>query len=241
MLPLMSEQEYRYRFPSEQAISFLQIENQLMCSRYSRMTWDNIIDLLLTINKPAANDPQACSMDNTNMTASRASGVEQMEYQVTDVRPPISAAGSEMVNQRQMLADKSETCSNPISGPLSGFSSYKNTTLVARNREESQDQQDLTSNHNSSVMKFSKYEKYTKHLENMNRTHKEARTLIHTRNNSLMNSRRNSISGQRTIQNTPRDTRDEQGLNGPQINFAQLNESDAQKLFRSGDHARQML
>ena len=78
-------------------------------------------------------------MDNTNMTASRASGVEPMEYQVTDVRPPISAAGSEMVNQRQMLADKSDTCSNPISGPLSGISSYKNTTVMARNREESQD------------------------------------------------------------------------------------------------------
>jgi hypothetical protein len=51
MLPLMSEQEYQYRFPSEQAISFIQIENKLMCSKYTKMTWDNIIDLLLTIQK----------------------------------------------------------------------------------------------------------------------------------------------------------------------------------------------
>ena len=49
MLPLMSEQEYKYRFPSELAISFMQIENKLMCSKFSKMTWDNIIDLLLTI------------------------------------------------------------------------------------------------------------------------------------------------------------------------------------------------
>ena len=59
MLPLMSEQEYRYRFPSEQAISFIQIENKLMCSRHTKMTWDNIIDLLLTIQKsPETEDPE---------------------------------------------------------------------------------------------------------------------------------------------------------------------------------------
>lgn len=104
------------------------------------MTWDNIIDLLLTINKRNENDHYACSMDNTNMSAgSRGSGVQHPEYQVTDVRPPISAAGSEMVGQRQLLVDKSDTCSNPISGPLSGFSSYKNTTVMAQNKEESQD------------------------------------------------------------------------------------------------------
>jgi hypothetical protein len=50
LLPLVSPEEYNYRFPSEQAISFIQLENQLMCSPNSQLTWDNLIDLLLIVH-----------------------------------------------------------------------------------------------------------------------------------------------------------------------------------------------
>lgn len=47
----MSPQEYAYRFKNEQAISYQQVENCLMCSPQTKLTWDTIIDLLLNVNQ----------------------------------------------------------------------------------------------------------------------------------------------------------------------------------------------
>lgn len=50
LLPLISHEEYSYRFRSEQAISYLQIETLLKTSPLINLSWDQIIDILLNIN-----------------------------------------------------------------------------------------------------------------------------------------------------------------------------------------------
>ena len=54
MLPLLSQTEYNYRFPSEASITFIELENQLMCQQNQFITWDSIIDVLLLINFQSA-------------------------------------------------------------------------------------------------------------------------------------------------------------------------------------------
>lgn len=51
LLPLVSIEEYKQRFKNEQAISFLQIENSVMCCPLTHLSWDSIIDLLLNVNQ----------------------------------------------------------------------------------------------------------------------------------------------------------------------------------------------
>ena len=51
MLPLISKEEYEYRHPGEQAISYQQIETQLLCCPHSLLTWDNLIDLIFQCNR----------------------------------------------------------------------------------------------------------------------------------------------------------------------------------------------
>lgn len=50
LLPLMSEVEYNYRYPSDKAIRFNEMENNIMCCQSQYLTWDAIIDILLMIN-----------------------------------------------------------------------------------------------------------------------------------------------------------------------------------------------
>ena len=49
LLPLMSKEEYMFRFPNERAISMSQVENQLMCSFNSIISFDEIIDEIMGI------------------------------------------------------------------------------------------------------------------------------------------------------------------------------------------------
>ena len=49
LLPLMMEEEYSLKFPNEKAISVLQVENQMMCSRNAVISWDQIIDEIMSI------------------------------------------------------------------------------------------------------------------------------------------------------------------------------------------------
>lgn len=50
LLPLISEKEYEYRYPSEKGISFEQVYNHFMACSYRELTWDKIIELLVIIN-----------------------------------------------------------------------------------------------------------------------------------------------------------------------------------------------
>jgi hypothetical protein len=51
LLPLINRNEYLRKFKNEQAISFLQIENSIMCCPLTLLSWDSIIDLLLNVNQ----------------------------------------------------------------------------------------------------------------------------------------------------------------------------------------------
>lgn len=95
MLPLISKEEYEYRHPGEQAISYQQIETQLLCCPYSLLTWDNLIDLIFQCNRPLVPEEPSQQLEILDQEAlspsyfhqgDEAVSMLQQEQRVTEMR-----------------------------------------------------------------------------------------------------------------------------------------------------------
>ena len=92
LLPLVSVEDYVSKFGNEQAISFYQIENQLMCSQYSNLSWDNLIDLLMLSN----------NQDHLQSPRSDKSGSNQINEPVSCAISAISKIDNFSLNSRDI-------------------------------------------------------------------------------------------------------------------------------------------